>query len=138
MLANVGDLPYVIIIALVVLVGGSQLPKIARNVGLAGKEFRKAQSEAEEEQLAQAAAKNAASATNAAAPPAPVPLPAAPAPVPPAASAGPAPATAPAPAPAAAPGTPEEPAITLTPTQLDALLKAREEQVRNESGPASN
>ena len=130
MLANVGDLPYVIIIALVVLVGGSQLPKIARNVGLAGKEFRKAQSEAEEEQHA----KNAANAT----PPAPVPLPAAPAPVPPAASAGPAPATAPAPAPAAAPGTPEEPAITLTPTQLDALLKAREEQVRNEPGPASN
>src|SRR5690348_12809933 len=104
MLANVGDLPYVIIIALVVLVGGSQLPKIARNVGLAGKEFRKAQTEAEDEQAAKAAAKNAANIT----PPAPVPLPAA-APVPPAANAAPAPTATPAPAPAAAPGTPEEP-----------------------------
>ena len=132
MLANVGDLPYVIIIALVVLVGGSQLPKIARNVGLAGKEFRKAQTEAEDEQAAKAAAKNAANVT----PPAPVPLPAAP--VPPAATAAPAPAATPAPASAATPGTPEEPGITLTPAQLDALLKAREEQVRNESGPDSN
>jgi Sec-independent protein translocase protein TatA len=124
MLANVGDLPYVIVIALVVLVGGSQLPKIARNVGLAGKEFRKAQTEAEEEQAAKAAAKNTANG------PAPVPLPAAPAPVPPAAHAGP--------ATAATAGTADEPGITLTPAQLDALLKAREEQVRNESGPASN
>ena len=132
MLANVGDLPYVIVIALVVLVGGSQLPKIARNVGLAGREFRKAQSEAEEEQAAKAARN--ANAT----PPAPVPLPAAQSPVPPTANTGPAPATAPAPASAATPGTPEEPAITLTPAQLDALLKAREEQVRNEPGPASN
>lgn len=132
MLANVGDLPYVIVIALVVLVGGSQLPKIARNVGLAGKEFRKAQAEAEDEQAAKAA-KSSAGAT----PPAPVPLPAA-APVPPAANAAPAPVTTPAPASAATPGTPEEPAITLTPAQLDALLKAREEQVRNESGPAAS
>ena len=48
MLASVfgGDGLYVVIIALVVLVGGSQLPKIARNLGLAGKEFRKAQDEA--------------------------------------------------------------------------------------------
>jgi len=36
------DLGLVVIIALVVLIGGSQLPKIARNAGLAGKEFRKA------------------------------------------------------------------------------------------------
>jgi sec-independent protein translocase protein TatA len=40
----------VIFIALVVIFGGSQLPKIARNVGSAGKEFRKAQREAEEEE----------------------------------------------------------------------------------------
>ena len=43
------DLGYVVIIVLVVLVGGSQLPKLARNIGTVGKEFRKAQHEAEEE-----------------------------------------------------------------------------------------
>ena len=50
MIGNIGDLPYVIVIAVIVLVGGSQLPKIARNLGMAGKEFRKAQHEAEEEE----------------------------------------------------------------------------------------
>jgi TatA/E family protein of Tat protein translocase len=45
----------VIFIALVVIFGGSQLPKIARNVGSAGKEFRKAQREAEEEEAAKKA-----------------------------------------------------------------------------------
>jgi len=44
------DLGYVVIIVLVVMLGGSQLPKIARNIGTAGKEFRKAQREAEEEE----------------------------------------------------------------------------------------
>lgn len=44
------DLGYVVIIVLVVMLGGSQLPKIARNVGTAGKEFHKAQREAEEEE----------------------------------------------------------------------------------------
>jgi Sec-independent protein translocase protein TatA len=109
MVANVGDLPWVVVIALIVLVGGSQLPKIARNVGLAGKEFRKAQTEAE----AEAEAKEAAAA---AAPPPPIAI-----------ATTPAPAPAP---PAAAPAA--EPAITLTPAQLDALLKAREDQVRTE------
>ena len=52
MIGNIGDLPYVIVIAVIVLVGGSQLPKIARNLGMAGKEFRKAQHEAEEEEPA--------------------------------------------------------------------------------------
>jgi sec-independent protein translocase protein TatA len=111
-----GDGLIVIVIALVVLVGGSQLPKIARNVGLAGKEFRKAQSEAEEE----AEKAKAASAAKASVAP-PVPLPASPA----------SPAANPA-APTAAP-TAADPAITLTPAQLDALLKAREDQVRGES-----
>ncbi len=52
MLANIfgPDLGYVVMIVLVVLVGGSQLPKIARNIGTAGKEFRKAQQEAEEDE----------------------------------------------------------------------------------------
>ena len=114
MIANLagGDGLIVLIIALVVLVGGSQLPKIARNVGLAGKEFRKAQTEAEEEKAKEQAAK-----AQAAAVPPPVPLPASPA--------------TPAPQAGAAEGS-----INLTPAQLEALLKAREEQVRNE--PSTN
>nr|MDQ2725426.1 twin-arginine translocase TatA/TatE family subunit [Actinomycetota bacterium] len=42
----------VLVILLVVVFGGSQLPKLARNVGSAGKEFRKAQEEAEAEEAA--------------------------------------------------------------------------------------
>ncbi|HET6965791.1 MAG TPA: twin-arginine translocase TatA/TatE family subunit, partial [Acidimicrobiales bacterium] len=123
MIANIAgaDGIIVLIVALVVLVGGSQLPKIARNIGLAGKEFRKAQAEAEEEQ--------AKAKASAAAVPPPVALPATPpagaassAPVaPPTATAGPAPAAA---APAG------DDSITLSPAQLEALLKAREEQAR--------
>lgn len=119
-----GDGLIVIVIALVVLVGGSQLPKIARNVGLAGKEFRSAQAEAEEEQAAKKAQQAAALPQPA---PAPAPAPTYAAPVAPVAPPGAGPA-----APAAAPS--GEPAITLTPAQLDALLKAREEQVRNQTG----
>jgi TatA/E family protein of Tat protein translocase len=37
----------VLVVAVVVLFGGSQLPKLAKNVGSAGREFRKAQIEAE-------------------------------------------------------------------------------------------
>jgi sec-independent protein translocase protein TatA len=57
MLANLAgmDLGIVLVIILVVVFGGSQLPKIARNVGSAGKEFRKAQQEAEEEDQRKAA-----------------------------------------------------------------------------------
>lgn len=33
----------VVVIALIVVFGGSQLPKIARNIGSAGKEFKKGQ-----------------------------------------------------------------------------------------------
>jgi TatA/E family protein of Tat protein translocase len=36
----------VVVLALVVLFGASRLPKLARNLGEAGKEFRKAQDEA--------------------------------------------------------------------------------------------
>lgn len=42
----------VLMVALVVLFGGSQLPKLAKNVGAAGHEFRKAQREAEAEHAA--------------------------------------------------------------------------------------
>jgi TatA/E family protein of Tat protein translocase len=100
------DLGIIILIVIVVLLGGSQLPKIARNVGLAGREFRKAQEEAQDEAEKQKAAKEAA--TAAINPP-------------------PAPEISP---PANAPGSEGEGSITLTPSQLDALLKAREEQVR--------
>lgn len=60
MIANLfgPDLGIIVIVILVVLLFGSQLPKIARNVGTAGREFRKAQAEADEE-----AAKAAAQAT---------------------------------------------------------------------------
>ena len=132
-----GDGIIVLIVALVVLVGGSQLPKIARNVGLAGKEFRNAQAEAEEEQKAKAAAQAAV--------PPPVALPATA--TPPAGAAASAPVTAStAAASTAAPSTvapsAQAPAgdesITLTPAQLEALLKAREEQVRNQPQPGAN
>jgi sec-independent protein translocase protein TatA len=48
MIANIigPDLGIVVVLILVVLIGGSQLPKLARNLGLAGKEFRKAHDEA--------------------------------------------------------------------------------------------
>jgi sec-independent protein translocase protein TatA len=109
-----GDGLIVLIVALVVLVGGSQLPKIARNVGLAGKEFRKAQSEADEQQAAKAKADGGAHAGPQG--PAPAALPSTP------------------PAPGAATSPPAaDGSISLTPAQLDALLKAREDQVRNES-----
>ncbi|HVA73134.1 MAG TPA: twin-arginine translocase TatA/TatE family subunit [Acidimicrobiales bacterium] len=65
------DLGIVVVVILVVLLGGSQLPKIARNVGTAGREFRKAQQEAEEDAAREQAAKAAAT------PPPAQPLPAA-------------------------------------------------------------
>jgi sec-independent protein translocase protein TatA len=72
MIANIlgGDGLIVVILAVVVLFGGSQLPKLAKNVGSAGREFRKAQQEADEEAAKSAAAQLAA----APAPVAPAPL----------------------------------------------------------------
>jgi sec-independent protein translocase protein TatA len=63
-----------LVIALVVIFGGSQLPKIARNVGSAGKEFRKAQQEAEEEDAKKAASAAAPAAVIAAPVVAPAPV----------------------------------------------------------------
>lgn len=52
MLANItGDWPY-ILIAVIILFGGSQLPKLARNAGEAMKEFKKAHEEASSSPLA--------------------------------------------------------------------------------------
>jgi Sec-independent protein translocase protein TatA len=132
MIANVGDLPYVIVIALIVLVGGSQLPKIARNVGLAGKEFRKAQDEAEETEKNRKNSAASQPTASAALPAASPTIPATP-PVPPASVPAAIPVdTGAAPAASVASAPPADPSITLTPAQLDALLKAREEQVRSE------
>lgn len=114
MIANIfgPDLGIIVVIILVVLLGGSQLPKIARNVGTAGKEFRKAQQEAEEDAERDRATKTAAS-------------------VPPAV--GPVPGVS---MPSKVPTGDES--VTLSRSELDALLKAREEQTRREAtGPTS-
>jgi TatA/E family protein of Tat protein translocase len=124
------DLGIVVIVIVVVLLAGSQLPKIARNVGTAGREFRKAQQEAEEEDARDKQAKAAREAAEAPA----GAIPQAPATAAPTTSAP----TTSAPA-TSAPTTTEavspagEDSISLTPAQLDALLKAREEQVRRET-----
>jgi sec-independent protein translocase protein TatA len=103
----------VLLVALIVLVGGSQLPKIARNVGLAGKEFRKAHDEAEADAERKEEAKATAPAAATATPPAPQPLP------------------------AVAPTSDES--VTLSKSELDALLKAREDQARREAtGPSTS
>lgn len=48
MLALINDTGIIVVVALmVVLFGASQIPKLARNIAEAGKEFRKAQAEAE-------------------------------------------------------------------------------------------
>jgi Sec-independent protein translocase protein TatA len=142
MIGNIGDLPYLVLIAVIVLIAGSQLPKIARNVGVAGKEFRKAQQEAEEdaEKERQAkAAKDAQAATQSQAAAAPALTPPPPVQVGPAAQA--AQVAQSAPVAAGAPGQPvgsAEGSITLTPAQLDALLKAREDQAKRDASGGSN
>jgi sec-independent protein translocase protein TatA len=103
----------VLVIALVVIFGGSQLPKIARNVGSAGREFRKAQTEAEAEEAAKAAAKPSESAT--AVPPAPAQVTPAPAQVAPPPIAVTPPAVAPAPG----------DNVTISKADLEALLDER-------------
>jgi Sec-independent protein translocase protein TatA len=105
MIANIGDLPWVVAIALIVLVGGSQLPKIARNIGLAGKEFRKAHEEAERDA---ASSEQPAIAT---------------APGEPALASG-----------TVRAADPSDASITLTSAQLEALLNARAPQASSGSG----
>ncbi len=93
----------VLVILLVVVFGGSQLPKLARNVGSAGKEFRKAQEEAEAEEAAKGEKKPATPAVN----PAPTPPP-----------------------PVAAPA---DDKVTLSKTELNALLDERESRAKGEA-----
>jgi TatA/E family protein of Tat protein translocase len=123
------DLGYVVLVIVVVLLFGSQLPKIARNIGIAGKEFRKAQHEAEAEEAERksgAAGALPASAAAATAPPVASPPPSVEVP----AGTG---------APAAAARASAGEQITMTKAELDALLRQREEQARREAaGPPSN
>jgi sec-independent protein translocase protein TatA len=58
-LANIfgPDVIIVVVIAVVLLFGAGQLPKLARSVGEASKEFKKSQQEAEEEARANTTAK---------------------------------------------------------------------------------
>jgi TatA/E family protein of Tat protein translocase len=110
MIANIfgPDLGIVLVIILVVVVFGSQLPKIARNAGMAGREFRKAHQEAEED-AERDRVSPAATAAAAVRPPPPAVGPSTPALL-------------------AAPA--QEASINLTRSELDALLRAREEQVK--------
>ncbi len=111
MIAMLSDSTLLIVaLVFVVLFGGSQLPKLARNVGVAGKEFRKAQAEADAEA---AAAKAEAAAP--VAPAAAIPV------VPPAIPA------------AATVVTPAEDRVTLSKSELEALLDEREARARKES-----
>lgn len=95
----------VLVVLLVVIFGGSQLPKLARNVGSAGKEFRKAQEEAEQEEAAKAKT--------------PPPAVTAPPPV--------------APTPPIAPAAQAEDRVTLSKTELNALLDERESRAKGET-----
>jgi sec-independent protein translocase protein TatA len=134
------DFIWVVVIAVVVIFGGSQLPKIARNIGVAGKEFRKAQQESEAEDQARAAAPSPAPAVQPAPPIAAVPAVTAPASVPPAAAAVAVPQTPAGEVPAAprTPGSGVDDRVNLSRGELDALLADRERQVRAETeGPTA-
>ncbi|HTV11906.1 MAG TPA: twin-arginine translocase TatA/TatE family subunit [Acidimicrobiales bacterium] len=117
------DSLYVLIIAIVVLFGGSQLPKLAKNAGEAMKEFRKAHEDATGSGVSSSAPAQA-SAQPAALPP--IPVVQAPAPV----------VQAPAPVVQAAPLPNPEERVTLSRAELDALLADRERRAKAASWPA--
>ncbi|HLY82069.1 MAG TPA: twin-arginine translocase TatA/TatE family subunit [Acidimicrobiales bacterium] len=62
MIANIfgPDVLIVVVIAAVLLFGAGQLPKLARSVGEASKEFKKSQQEAEEQGKAESASSGSA------------------------------------------------------------------------------
>ena len=103
------DSIYVVVIAIVVLFGGSQLPKLARNAGEAMKEFRKAHVEATSP-LAPAAT-SAHSQEPVAVQPAALP-----------------------PVQQVQPGAPGDDRVTLSRSELDALLADREARARSAQG----
>jgi len=115
------DSLYVLIIAVVVLFGGSQLPKLARNAGEAMKEFRKAHNEATE--ASNPLGSPSATSPVGAAPAGPVMS--QPAALPPVAQPSPV-------AMSAAP--PAEDRVTLTRAELDALLADREARAKAARG----
>lgn len=94
------DLLIVLVLAAVLIFGANKLPKLARNVGEASKEFKKAQQEAEEEDRAAAAKAEAVK------PPTPIAVPS------------------------------DDDKITLSKSELDALLVEREARIRKEAAAA--
>ena len=88
------DLGIVLLVVVVALVFGSQLPKIARNLAMTGREFKRAHQESEHEGNDQPVAAD----------------------------------------PRASAAEPPEPKITLSRPELDALLNAREQEVRRQAG----
>lgn len=99
----------IIVVALVVIFGGTQLPKLARNAGEAVREFRKTKDEVKS------------------------PAPPAGAVVPPAAASSPAAAPVGQAAELAPPAPVGEEQVTLRRAELDALLAAREASAREEA-----
>jgi sec-independent protein translocase protein TatA len=102
----------VVVVAVVVLFGGTQLPKLARNAGTALKEFRSGHGDATDPQSPAAAAGPAPAASPPVAAPAPAPV----------VVVTPTPALTPGQVTAAAAAAPADDRITLTRAQLDALL----------------
>lgn len=128
MIANLTGDWYWIVLAVIVLFGGSQLPKLAKNAGEAMKEFRKAHNDAMTD-----------TPTSVAAPAPTLPVGAAPAP-----SLGvgaqparPLPAGVPSGGAATAAPSGEE-KVTLTRAELDALLAHREAQARASGAPPAS
>ena len=109
--------PELIIILIIVLLlfGTTRLPKLARSLGEASREFQKGANEREREREKEEAAAQAAPT-----PVVPVPPPAAPAP--------------PAPAPPAAASDPNE-QVTMSRAELDALLAEREREAKRDAPP---
>lgn len=118
-LANIlgPDALIILVLALVLLFGAGQLPKLARNIGEASKEFKKAQEEKEAEA---AAAREAAADAARQAPPVGSAVPPPPTPLPPTTASSP------------------DDKITLSKGELDALLAEREARARREAQSPPN
>jgi len=106
---NLGPTELIIILVIVLLLfGTTRLPKLARSLGEASKEFKKGVNEREQEEAAQATQSAPVAPT---APPAPPP-----------------------PAPPAAAGNPDE-QVTMSRAELDALLAERERNASKDVPP---
>jgi sec-independent protein translocase protein TatA len=117
---NLGPTELIIILVIVLLLfGTTRLPKLARSLGEASREFKRGTEEREQEEAAKAAQSAPAAPTT---PPAPAPSPVAAPPVP-------SPASPPAPA-----GDPNE-QVTMSRAELDALLAERERNASKDVPP---